>query len=170
MGSLSLTSPWRNDPLYLSTDACDTGSGGFFDGQYFHMPFPHFVLHSFGHNINTLELLIIMAAFKLWATFLRGQRLVLQCDNENSVLALNSDSSCSPGMQRCLRKIWFLSMAWDFEVIATHVPGITNIIADHLSLWHLSPTHQQRLAELTFRLTTTHFYCLPELSAFQISC
>lgn len=67
----------------------------FFDGQYCHMPFPHFVLHQFGHDINTLELLTIMAALKLWATFLPGRRLVLQCDNKNSVLALNSGCSHS---------------------------------------------------------------------------
>ena len=66
--SIIKTSPWRNDPLYLSTDACGTGAGGFFDDQYFHTPFPHFVLHQFSHDINTLELLTIMAALKLWAT------------------------------------------------------------------------------------------------------
>ena len=153
---------WRNDPLYLSINACGTGAGGFFAGQYFHTPFLHFVVHQFGHDINILELLTVMAALKLWATFLRGQRLVLRYDN--------SGRSRSPGMQCCLREIWFLSAAWDFEVIATHIPGITNTIADHLSRWHLSPTHQQRFSELTSRLTTTHVYCPPELFAFQISC
>ena len=48
--------------------------------------------------------------------------------------------------------------------------GITQTIADHLSRWHLSPTHQQRFSKLTSRLTTTHVYCPPELFAFQISC
>ena len=59
--SIIKTSPWRNDPLYLSTDACGTGAGGFFADQYFHTPFPHFVLHQFGHDINTLELLTIIS-------------------------------------------------------------------------------------------------------------
>ena len=168
--SIIKTSTWRNDPLYLSTDTWGTGAGGFFAGQYFHTPFLHFVLHHFGHDINTLELLTIMAALKLWATFLRGQRMVLRCDNDNSVFALNSGHSRSPGMQRCLREIWFHFAAWDFEVIATHIPGVTNTIANHLSHWHLSPTHQQRFSELTSRLTTTHVYCPRELFAFQISC
>ena len=98
--SIIKTSTWRNDPLYLSTDACGTGAGGFFAGQYFHTPFPHFVLRQSGHDINTLELFTIMATLKLWATFLRGQRLVLRCDNENSVFALNSGRSRSPGIWR----------------------------------------------------------------------
>lgn len=164
------TVPWRNDPMYLSTDACSTGAGGFFNGQYFHTPFPSSVLHRFGHDINTLELLAIMVALKIWAPLLRGQRLVLQCDNENSVLALTSGRSRAPGMQRCLREIWFLTAAWDLEIVSTHIPGITNSIADHLSRWHLSPTHQQRFSELTSTLTTTHVYCPPEFFEFQISC
>ena len=86
--SIIKTSPWKYDPLYLSTDACTTGAGGFFDSQYFHTPFPSSVLHRFGHDINTLELLTIMVALKIWAPFLRGQRLVLQCDNQLDAHAL----------------------------------------------------------------------------------
>ena len=138
------TVPWRNNPMYLSTDACSTGAGGFFNGQYFHTPFPSSVLHRFGHDINTLELLAIMVALKIWAPLLQGQRLVLQSNNENSVLALNSGRSRAPGMQRCLHKIWFLTPAWDFEIVSTHIPGVKNSIADHLSRWHLSPMHRQR--------------------------
>lgn len=169
--SIMKTSPWKYDPLYLSTDACTTGTGGFFDSQYFHTPFPSSVLHHFGHDINTLELLTIMAALKIWAPFLRGQRLILQCDNQASVLTINSGRSRTPGMQRCLREIWFLYAAWDMEVLATNIPGATNTVADHLSCWHLSCTHQQRFSELTSELTTTlNVYCPPELFDFQISC
>lgn len=110
-----------------------------------------------------------MAALKIWASFLRGQRLVLQCDNQTSVLAITSGRARSPGMQRCLREIWFLSAAWDVEVLATHISGVTNTVADHLSRWHLSCTHQERFSELTSGLTTTHVYCPPELFDFQIS-
>ena len=71
--SIIKTSPWKYDPLYLSTDACTTDVGGFFDGQYFYTPFLSSVLHRFGHDINTLEFLTIMAALKIWAPFLQGQ-------------------------------------------------------------------------------------------------
>ena len=163
------TSPWRSDPPYLSTGACSTGAGSLFNGQYFHTPFPSSVLYRFGHDINTLELLTIMVALKIWASLLRGQRLVLQCDSENSVLALNCGRSRSPGMQRCLREIWFLTAASDL-VSATHIPGVTNTISDHLSRCHLSSMHQQRFSSLTSNLSTTHVYCPPELFEFQISC
>ncbi|KAL9972505.1 hypothetical protein ACROYT_G018824 [Oculina patagonica] len=114
--------PWITDPLFLSTDACLTGAGGFFEGYFFHTPFPDFVLSSFGHDINILELLAIMVALKLWGDRLRGKRFLLHCDNANSVLALNSGRSRVPGMQACLREIWFLSALFDFEFRAEHIP------------------------------------------------
>ena len=67
-----------------------------------------------GYDINILELLTIMVALKLWGTALHGQHEIISCDNENSVFALTSGRSRTPGMQRCLREIWFLSAAFDF--------------------------------------------------------
>ena len=52
--SLIKTSPWISDPLHLSTDACNTGTGGYFNGQFFHTPFLAPILHHFGDDINTL--------------------------------------------------------------------------------------------------------------------
>ena len=96
--SLIKSSPWLDDPWHLSTDACTTGAGGYFNGQFFHTPFPAPILHRFGDNINVLELLTIMAALKLWGPALRSQRLIIRCDNNNSVLALNSGRSRTLGM------------------------------------------------------------------------
>lgn len=45
---------------------------------------PDEILESFGHNINTLDLLAIMAALKLWGMLLRGTCFILECDNESS--------------------------------------------------------------------------------------
>ena len=153
------TSPLINNPLYLSTDACSTGAGGFFNGQYFHTPFPHSILQCFKHNINILEFPSIMVALKLWGASLRGQCLLIQCNDENSVFAVNSGPSHSPGIQLCLREIWFLSAFIDFEISAVHIPGRTNTIADHLSCWHLSPSHQERFFNLTADFNTTPVAC-----------
>ena len=76
----------------------------------------------YGHDMNILELLTIMVALKLWGTALRGQRVIISCDNEDSVFALNSGRSRTPGMQLCLREIWFLSDSFDFEIRSDHVP------------------------------------------------
>lgn len=167
--SLIETSPWINNPLYLSTDACSTGAGGFFNGQYFHTPFPCSILQCFRHNINILELLSIMVALNVWGASLRGQHLLIQCDNENSVFAVNSGHSRSAGIQLCLGDIWFLSAFGDFEISAVHIPSRTNTIADHLSRWHLSPSHQERFFNFTTGLNTTPIACPPQLFDFKIS-
>jgi len=157
--SLIKTSPWISDPLLLSTDACNTGAGGYFNGQFFHSPFPAPIFHRFGDDINTLELLSIMVALKLWGTALRGLRFILHSDNSNSVQALNSGRSRTLGMQLCLREIWFLSSLYDFEMSAVHIPGRQNSLADHLSRWHLSPDHEAQFDALTSHISTTHVAC-----------
>ena len=53
--SLIKPSPWRDDPWHLSTDACNTGPGGYFNGQFLLTLFPAPILHHFGDNINVLE-------------------------------------------------------------------------------------------------------------------
>ena len=77
----------------MSTDARTSGAGGYFQGQYFHTPFPGYILEQYGHDINILELLAVMVALKLWASALRGQRFIISYDNKNCVPALNSGRS-----------------------------------------------------------------------------
>lgn len=59
--SLIKTSPWIQDTLSFSTDAC-----GYFNGMFFHTQFPQPIMLSYGHDINILELLTIMVTLKLW--------------------------------------------------------------------------------------------------------
>ena len=167
--SLIKASPWIHDTLALSTEACGSGAGGYFNGKYFHTPFPPPIMPLYGHDINILELLTIMVALKLWGAALRGQRVIISCDNENSVITLNSGRCHSPGMQLCLREIWFLSAAFDFEIRTNHVPGVSNAIADHLSRWHLSPSHKAHFEALTSGIPTTFVPCPPELFNFEVT-
>lgn len=166
--SIIKTDPWIKHPQFLSTDACRTGAGGYFQGLYFHTPFPDNTLQSYGHDINTLELLTIMVALKLWGALLQGQRFILQCDNQNSVQALNSGRSRNYGMQACLREIWFLSAIYDFDLQAEHIPGRDNTIADHLSRWHCAPSHEAQFHFLTADLDTTPVHCPQEFFLFDI--
>ena len=52
--SLIKTSPWIHDTLSFSIDACGSGAGGYFDGKFFHTPFPHPIMLLYGHDINIL--------------------------------------------------------------------------------------------------------------------
>ena len=143
--------------------------GGYFNGQFFHTPFPGPILQRFGHNINILELLAIMAALQLWGPALRGKRFIrLECDNNDSVLALNSGRSRTLGMQLCLREIWFLSALHDFDMTAIYIPGRHNTLADHLSRWQLSPYYEAQFKPLTAHNDTTHLACPARCFEFEI--
>ena len=43
-------------------------------------------------------------------------------------------------------------------------------IADHLSCWHLSPTHQTEFSALTATHTTTELHCPADLFNFCVQC
>ena len=47
--SIIKTSLWHDDRLFLSTDACTTGAGGYLIGKYLHTPFPA----SFSASLDT---------------------------------------------------------------------------------------------------------------------
>ena len=96
--------------------------------------------------------------------------VILQCDNENSVLAINSGHSLVPRMHLCLREIWFLTARYDIDIFAQHVAGVDNSIADHLSRWHLSPVHHTRFTTLAADTPTEHVLCSPHLLQFEIEC
>ena len=166
--TLVKSTPWKNNPFFLSTDARTSGAGGYFQGQYFHTPFPGYILEQYGHDINILELLAVMVALKLWASALRGQRFIISCDNKNCVLALNSGRSRTHAMQLCLREIWFLSAAFNFKLAAHHIQGTSNSLADHLSHWHLSPGHKTHFDALTADIPTVHIPCAADLVNFDM--
>lgn len=109
-----------------------------------------------------------MAALKLWGVHLQSPRFTLQCDNNNSVQALNTGRSQALGMQAHLREIWFLSALHDFELRTEHIPGCNNTIADHFSRWHLAPSHKAHFTSLTANLVTTQVSCHPEHFNFDI--
>ena len=146
--------PWLNNPFFLSPDACASGAGDYFQGQFFHTPFPGHILEHYGHDINILELLAVTVALKLWALALRGQRFILNCDNKNCVLSLKSGRSRTRGMQLRLR--------------VYHIQGTSNSVADHLSRCHLSPGHKAHFEALTADIPTVHVPCATELFNFDV--
>lgn len=66
----------------------------------FHTPFSDSLLATLGHDINTLELLTVMAALKLWGHLLRGQRFILKHNNVPLTCKLVSGrlGSCLPSI------------------------------------------------------------------------
>ena len=132
---------WSEPDEVFATDACLTGAGGVIHGDvraFYHAEFPTSVTKLQLH-IHQLELLAIVVGVKLWAQSLVGQKVLIQCDNEPSVFALNSgrtrDGSGFVG--RCLRELWLICSLSQIELRAIHIAGVNNRQPDWLSRWHL---------------------------------
>ncbi len=124
---------WSSDTF--SSDACERGCGAFHSGKYFHAPFPP---HTHDLPIHIKEMVAILLAVKLWGFFWGGKRIIYECDNMVSVYLINTSRSRDPWMQACIRELWYLAAMYSFELKATHIQGVNNRLADHLSRWDLS--------------------------------
>ena len=60
-------SKWLAPDSIFSTDACLSGGGGFFQGLFFHVPFPEFVVNE-AVSINNLKLFTVRLALKCGLT------------------------------------------------------------------------------------------------------
>ena len=137
----------------LATDACLTGLGGVCGEQCF-----HYVLqpHQF-RRIAELEMLALTTAVRLWQNRLLGQRIIVLCDNTESVCAVNSGACRSPFMQMCLREIAHISAVNQCEIRAQHIAGVENRLPDLLSRWHLTPNPDVLFAQLTGNAPMNHW-------------
>ena len=128
---------WKAPDAIISTDACLTGCGGVSADSYFRSPFPDSILHQ-NLSIHELEMLAIVVAVKVWRRDLPGQRLLIYCDNEASVWALNSGRTVGSFTASCLREIWFYACSVQLEIRGVHLPGVENRKADYLSRSHIN--------------------------------
>ena len=158
--SLLRSSPWIDTTVRFCTDACISGIGGFFDGRFFHSSYPPFIDTAL-LSIASLEMLAVIVSLKLWSEELRGQRILVRTDNQNTELAINTGRSRVPFVQSCLRELWFYASRFDFELRALYIPGHQNTIADSLSRWDNDPKFQHTFYDAAHlhHNTLTEYIC-----------
>ena len=83
--------------------------------------------------MTSKELYPIAVAFSLWGLTSSGKRIMVHCDNEGAVKALNKSYSNNPTVAYIIRHITFVCMKYNFILKAIHIPGKRNIKADMLS-------------------------------------
>ena len=165
-----------NDHVFLSIDACGNGSGDYSDRLYLPFHFSQAIFHCYGHSIKILELLTTLSIVTLGPQalgclslrpayhFLNETTLHQQCSRHQLWPLIKP----VPAMQFCLREICFLTARHDIDLRAKDIfQGLENSIADLLSRWHLSPSHQQHFAELAADFPTT--FCPTQLFDFEIA-
>ena len=122
-----LSSP-QHSPLNNLTHPLSVGSG--FYGSY-HPSHSH--LHSTHKQISFCEMLAVLAAAITYSPFLNNQNVVFLVDNNTDVAIINKQSTKSDLLKQLLRQLFQLSVKYNFNLCAQHIPGSKNVIADFLS-------------------------------------
>ena len=84
-------------------------------------------------GIMAKELAPIVVSCAIWGPILAKHHVLLQCDNNSLVAAINKGYSRDPVVMRLLRCLWFFVAIFDIRIYAEHIAGITNCAADMLS-------------------------------------
>ena len=144
---------WISPNRVWSTDSCIVGGGGWLENgmeaEYFHTEFPTKITTRHNVHINELECFTLVLALKLWGPRMSSFKVLAYCDNENSVLALNSDKAQNTFMRKCLREVVYLCAKYNMVLRVVHRRGVDNEIPDSLSRWSLGPEHRKKFNELT---------------------
>ena len=115
----------------VTTDASGTwGCGGWTESNWFQLAWDD---RSVQLHITIKELIPIMIAVMIWGYKWQGHTVLFYCDNEAVVAILSSRYCKEPRLMHMLRVLFFAEAHYQFRLLAQHVPGTRNILADHLS-------------------------------------
>jgi hypothetical protein len=130
----------------LYVDASGVGIGAWFAPAWFSAPPPEPLLSlansaesrpadaSAATIRSTLyELYAAATALATWAARLRGTNVTVFSDNEGAVSLSAKGSSRSADLMHIYRAMLFTAAQHDFSFRLVHLPGVTNVLADHLS-------------------------------------
>mgnify|MGYP001553745544 CR=1 FL=1 len=124
--------------LHLYTDAAQSiGFGATFGYHWIQGKWPDSwkVLH-----ISVLEFYPILLSVTIWAHLIRNHTIIFNSDNMAVVQVINSKTSKNPYLLHLLRKLVLLSLQYNINFKAIHVPGVKNTLADALSRFQEIPT------------------------------
>ena len=83
---------WSKPDSSISTDACLSGGGGYFNGENFHFDFSESLIVK-GKHVNQFELFVLWKAVELWGERIKRKNILIYCDNKPMVDCLKSGIS-----------------------------------------------------------------------------
>ena len=113
-------------------DACDSGGGGYHDGDWYHVAWRDWPEVQ-GHHINYKEVMALVPAVSLWGHAWRGKQVWVYSDNQAAVAIFNRGTAKDPRVMEALRNVFWASVHHDFRIQAIYYPGRYNVVADAAS-------------------------------------
>jgi len=86
-------------------------------------------------HVSELEALVQLMVAHQWGAALGGRRVVVRCDNESAVTAINRMRCKDPGMSVVTKELWFTKMCHGFDVRCRHIKTAANVLGDCPSRW-----------------------------------
>ena len=148
---------WSAPDAIFPSDSCLTACDGFWNGKFFYVRFPEFILGRKLH-ISALEILFVILCLKLRGKEFIGKRIVIYCDNQAVCRIINSVKARCEFLQQSLREIYFLAAITQFEIRAQFLEGSANSLEDVLSRWHLDRSNEHIVMELTEGFTLQEYF------------
>ena len=116
----------------LTSDASGTwGCGAYWESKWFQLAWSDTV--GVSSNIAVKVLIPIVMAAAMWGKQWRGQVVNCRCDNMAVVAVIKSRASKESEIMHLLRCVAFIEARWEFTLVATHLAGRENTLADDLS-------------------------------------
>ena len=90
----------------------------------------------------------MVVALKVWGQLWANKRVEICCDNRAVVDVLSSGKARDAVLATCARNVWLLSAIYNISIVASHVKGTTNVVADLLSRWRGSRENCLKLHQM----------------------
>lgn len=125
----------------VASDASLRSAGAVCGTEYYHVDFPDWLLQS-SISIADLELVAVILCFKRWTSQLSGKKVVVNCDNQVVVSAINNGQVYSKFLQEGLCELVFLCCCNAIEIQARYIRSVDNRLPDFLSWWNLGSKYR----------------------------
>ena len=124
--------PCLGQPAFtVTSDASGNwGCGAWSGSSWFQFEWPQSAKN---HHISFKEMFAGLLSCAAWGKGWRGARVEWRCDNQAAVQAIASRSCRDQPMMHLIRCLFFLEAWFGFELVAVHLPGEENSLADDLS-------------------------------------
>ena len=117
--------------ITLTSDASGNwGCGAFSGRRWFMVPWSGPISSK---HIAVKELAPIFVAAAAWGSDWKGALVQVQCDNTAVVEVINKGTARDRDIMQLMRCLAFLAAKGDFYVVASHIKGVDNTLADALS-------------------------------------
>ena len=131
-GSAMMSVVSRNQPdITVSSDASGSwGCGALCGSLWFQLKWAGAVVDS---HITVKELVPIVIAAAIWGEQWAGSTVLANCDNAAVVAIINQGSSKDQECMHLMRCLSFIAAQFNFNLVAAHIKGVDNTLADALS-------------------------------------